>query len=95
MIRVNQVGEITSPGMYLDWYLKLNSISRKKMADMLSISVYKLNNIIRGKVIITKDLAFNLELATDIRANSWLRFEKVYRNKLKKYDMYNKLRKHY
>lgn len=94
MIRVNQVGEITSPGMYLEWYLKLNSISRKHMAEMLNISMYKLNNIIRGREIITKDLALNLEYSTNINVNSWLRFEKVYRNKLKKYDMYKKIRKH-
>ena len=57
-------------------------MSQTELAKRLGISIPKLNELIKGKVPITKDTAVKLEYVLGVPTNFWLNLERRYRDEL-------------
>lgn len=61
-----------------EWVIDIDHLSR-----LTDLSKLEINNLIRGSMKITKDIAQKLEFAFGVGADFWLAREKNYRKKLR------------
>lgn len=73
---------ISPPGDTLAEILSIKGISKPTLALLMNVSFKTINQIIKGKVVITPETAILLEKALEIDAAFWLEREKNYRFEL-------------
>lgn len=67
------------PGETLDLFLEENDISHADLAQRLNRTLEEVENIISGKIVITPQIAEELEQTLGTSARYWLRHEEAYR----------------
>jgi HTH-type transcriptional regulator/antitoxin HigA len=73
-----------SPGEVVREELTARGWTQQQFADVLGKSRQFVNAFLRGKSSLTFDVAFRLEAALDVPADTWLRMEREYRTRLER-----------
>lgn len=71
-----------APGMYLQEWIEVESLTQQEVADRLGLSRKTVNGIIKGTQPVTQETAIKLERVTSIPRDAWLRYEAMYREDL-------------
>ena len=66
------------PGYYIREMIEEAGIDEKEFASELNITIDMLNNLLRGKESISKDLAEKLSEVSGTSAELWLNLQKKY-----------------
>lgn len=70
--------EPTHPGELLGAELEVRGFTQRKFANILGISYFVLNEVIKEKRSITPELAFKIEAATGTKAYIWMELQTQY-----------------
>ncbi|WP_061964227.1 helix-turn-helix domain-containing protein [Demequina aurantiaca] len=70
---------VASPGAILDEWLDERNMSQRDLADRIDKSEKFVSQLINGKATLSDNTAHDLELITQVSAESWLRMEGAYR----------------
>ena len=81
----------TPPGRIIEDQISDREMTREEVAVQMEISEKHLNRLINGDVVLTANIANKLEVVFGIPANFWLKYEAVYRDKLKKVQRENQM----
>src|SRR5690554_2764305 len=73
---------LTCPGDTIQEHIDFIGMSQAELAERLGRSVPKLNELIKGKASITKEIAQKLEYVLGVEAGFWLNLEKDYQEEL-------------
>lgn len=73
---------LTYPGDSIQEHINHIGMSQAELAERLGRSVPKLNELIKGKVPITKETATKLEYVLGVPASFWLNLERQYQDEL-------------
>lgn len=68
-----------APGEYLEEWIDDNGMSQQKVAVLLGCSRKQVNEIVNGRAPITNETALRLERVAGIPAETWLKYEALYR----------------
>lgn len=68
-----------APGEYLEEWIDHHGLSQQRVAELLGSSRKQVNEIVNGRAPITSDTAMRLERVVGIPANTWLKYEALYR----------------
>jgi len=71
-----------SPGACILESISFSGMSQAELAERMGRSIPKINELIKGKVVLTEDTALKLENVLDISAQYLLRIERRYRDDL-------------
>lgn len=71
------------PGETLKELIKDKGLTRNELADKLGESYSFVDELINGTVVLSENIALNLEAISGIPADFWLRLEENYRKTLK------------
>jgi addiction module HigA family antidote len=69
------------PGEFIQEIIDFKKISQKELADKIGKTPANMNEIIKGKTIITEDTALKLEYALGSPASFWLSLERKYQDR--------------
>lgn len=73
---------LSCPGDTIQEHIDEIDMTQAELAERLGRSVPKLNELIKGKAHINKELAIRLENVLGIPANFWLNLEQTYQEEL-------------
>ncbi len=73
---------IVSPGEVIQSELDARGWTQRQFADIIGKSRQFVNSLLRGRSTLTFDVAYRLEAAFDVPADTWLKMESFYRAKL-------------
>ena len=73
---------LSTPGDRIQEHIDFVGMSQAELAERLGSSVFKLNELIKGKAPVTKEIATKLEHVSGIPASFWLNLERRYREEL-------------
>lgn len=90
----NQTNYAVAPGEFLAEWLDDNAMTQQQAADRLGMSRKNVNEIVNGRAPVTPDTGLRLERLTGIPADSWARFEAMFRADLARVHDEAELAKH-
>ena len=73
---------LSCPGDSIQEHIDFVGMSQAELAERLGSSLSELNELIKGKAHITKEIAAQLEHALGVPASFWLNLERRYREEL-------------
>lgn len=73
---------LSCPGDSIQEHIDFVGMSQAELAERLGSSVFELNELIKGKTPVTKEIANKLEHASGVPASFWLNLERRYREEL-------------
>lgn len=73
---------LSCPGDTIQEHIDCIGMSQVELAKQLGISASELNELIKGNMIIIKEIAAKLECVLDIPANFWLNLDRQYQHEL-------------
>lgn len=79
------------PGYTIKEQLDERNLTQKEFASRMEMSEKHISKLINGEVQLTVDMAIRLEMVLGIPAQFWLNLESIYREKLAKIELENKL----
>lgn len=68
-----------APGAYLEEWIEDQGLTQQKVAKLVGSSRKQINEIVNGRAPITTDTAIRLERVVGIKAQTWLKYETLYR----------------
>ncbi|HEX7662681.1 MAG TPA: HigA family addiction module antitoxin [Pseudonocardiaceae bacterium] len=68
-----------APGEYLEEWIEDQGLSQQQVADRMGCSRKQVNELVNGRAPVTADTAIRLQRVVGIPADSWMRYEAVYR----------------
>lgn len=68
-----------APGEYLEEWIEDQGLSQQRAAELLGSSRKHVNEIVNGRAPITSDTAMRLQRVVGIPAQTWLKYEAMYR----------------
>lgn len=85
-----------APGEFLQEWIEEegNGITQAKLAEKLGVSRKHVNEILKGKVALTPDIALRLERVTGIPSSGWLAYEAQFREDIARLHDENELERH-
>ena len=83
---------LSTPGDRIQEHIDFVGMSQAELAKRLGSSVSELNELIKGKAPITKEIAAQLEDALGVPASFWLNLERRYREELLEIEQMEKLK---
>lgn len=81
----------TPPGATIKEQLVDRGMSQKEFAARMDMTEKHISRLINGEVLLTSDVAVRLEMVLGVPAKFWNNLEAIYREKLVKADMENKM----
>jgi addiction module HigA family antidote len=66
------------PGAILEDWLNEHTMSKVQLAERMGLPIKSINEIIKGKAVITKETALRLEKVTRIESSFWTEADRIY-----------------
>jgi plasmid maintenance system antidote protein VapI len=73
---------VVSPGAMLAEWARDNALTSREAAARVNLGIVAYLDLEAGELVLTEEIAEDLEQGTDIKAEMWLAMERIYRDGL-------------